>query len=100
MRRALRQLRVGLWRQIIPALQASMFYNPSNPGRWPRLRYRAPLALELQTGSSHLLPLHLFPQFRALETTIGIRESQAPVLLADLFAVLQPVHGAVPVAAG
>ena len=32
--------------QTIPALQASMFFNPTDPGRWPGLRYRAPLALE------------------------------------------------------
>jgi hypothetical protein len=27
------------------------------------------------------LTLHLLPQFRAIETTIGVRESQAPMLL-------------------
>ena len=32
--------------QTIPALQASTFFIPTDPGRWPGLRYRAPLALQ------------------------------------------------------
>ena len=56
--------------QIIPALQASMFYNPDDPGRWPGLSYGAPLALALHRSSPPQATI-LLTRFRSYPTTLG-----------------------------